>query len=250
MTEAKRSISRAVHTIFLGRCARSRRVVISWSVAGGVTLGGLLVGLAALGSPETAQGLLPLAPALFLVGALAGLMHGSVLAYMGRSEGVSGEDAVIAVAAGILLTIPALVVAWVAAAWVSLTSAALILHTFRTAALTLIGWVVGAAVCCWAAVEGWEALCTAVSRWPERRAGVVLLIGAAVGMAVLFNHHRPGVWGTDLRVTGIGALILALVSTIWLALPIIVVLLRYLHRRFASVWDGPAPSEKIVQPDL
>ena len=69
-------------------------------------------------------------------------------------------------------------------------------------------------------------------------------------LAVLFVHYRPGIWGTDLRVTGIGALILALVSTIWIALPIIVVLLHYLHRRSASVEDGPAATKKIVQPDL
>jgi hypothetical protein len=250
MTEAKRSISRAVHEAFLGTSARSRRVVISWAVAGGITTGGLLVGLTALGSPETAQGLLPLAPVLFLVGAVGGVIHGSVLAYLGRAEGVGGPAAAAAVASGILLSIPALVVAWVAAAWISLTPAVVTLHVWSTTVVTLIGWLVGTAACCWAAVEGWEAFCSAFARWPESRPGALLLVGAAAVLAALFVHNRPGIWGTDLRVTGIGALILALVSTIWIALPIIVVLLRYLHRRFASVWDGPAASEKIVQPDL
>jgi len=250
MSEAKRTISRAVQNAFLGSAARGRRVIISWAAAGGIGLGGLVVGLTAIGSPETAQGLLPLAPVLFLVGALAGLLHGTILAYLGRSEGVSGAAAASAAASGIVLSIPALVVAWVATAWISLTPAVLTMRAWSTTLVTGAGWIVGVAVCCWAAVEGWEALCSAVARWPERRLGMLLLIGAAVALSVVFVRFRPGVWGTGLRLTGIGAVILALVSTLWVTLPIIVVLLHYLHRRSTSVGDGPAATKKIVQPDL
>ena len=37
MSEAKRTISRAVQKAFLGSAARSRRVIVSWAAAGGIT---------------------------------------------------------------------------------------------------------------------------------------------------------------------------------------------------------------------
>lgn len=233
-----------------GGAARSVRVVVSWSVAGGIAAGGLLIGATALGTPEMAQALLPLTPVLFLVGAVGGALHGSVLAFLGRAEHLSAGTAAKAVVVGLALSLPALVIAWVATAWISLTAAVLALQTWSGAALAATGWVVGTTACCWALMEGWQAFRCACSRWPESRPGIVLL--AAIGAIVLavFLTFHPELWVTDVRVTGIGALILALVFTLWIALPVLVVLLHYLHRRFSSVWDGPKSTEHIVQSDL
>ena len=239
-------ISRTVREAFVGQAARSARVVISWTAAGGITAGGLLIGVAALGSPEMARGLLPLAPVLFLIGAAGGLVHGSILAYLGRPPAVGTAATIGAIGSGVLLSIPALAVAWVATAWISLTSAVVALHVWTTTFVALAGWIVGVAACCWAAVEGWEAFCTAFSRWPESRPGALLLVVVGALFAVLFVRYHPAIWLTDFRVTGVGALILALVATVWIALPIIVVLLHYLHRHFASVWDRPTSREKTV----
>lgn len=241
---------RVAREALCGEAARCAAVVVSWSAAGGITAGGLLVGFAALGSPEMAQALLPLTPALFLVGAAGGLVHGSVLAYVGRPPHTSRVEALRAIGTGVVLALPALVVAWVATAWISLTSAVLTLRTGATVALVVTGWAVGTAVCCWAALEGWRSFRCAFSRWPESRPGALLLVGVAVAFAMLFVGYHPEIWGTDVRVSGIGAVILALAATLWIALPIIVVLLHYLHRRFASMWDGPTATDRIVQSDL
>ena len=87
---------------------------------------GCLIGFSALGSPAMAQALLPLAPFLFLAGALGGVAHGAVLAYVGRPHGTSRRRP------GLLgrapAHVPALMVAWVATAWISLTSAVFALH--------------------------------------------------------------------------------------------------------------------------
>lgn len=242
----KSEVPRTLREVLLGPAGRSTRVVVSWVAAGGITAGGLLIGVAALGSAEMGHGLLPLAPVLFVVGAIGGLLHGSILAYVGRPQGVSTHATAVALVWGVVLSVPALTVAWVATAWISLTSAVMALHAWTTTLLALAGWAVGLAVCCWAAAEGWKAFLAAFSRWPESRPGALLLVLAGVAFAVVFVRYRPEIWMTDLRVTGIGALILALVATVWIALPVIVVLLHYLHRRFASVWDGPTSGEKTV----
>jgi hypothetical protein len=138
------------------------------------------------------------------------------------------------------------VIAWVVTAWISLTSAVIALHVWSSTVLAAAGWVAGVATCCWAAVEGWEAFCTAFCRWPESRPGAILLVVAAGLFAVFFVRFHPEIWLTGLRFSGVGALILALVATVWIALPVIVVLLHFLHRRFASVWDGSTRHETIV----
>lgn len=245
-TPRESGISRLIHEALVGHAARSTRVVVSWAVAGGIMAGGVLVGVAALGSPEAARILLPMSPVLFLIGAAGGLVHGSVLAYVGRPGRASTSQALAAILTGVLLAVPALAVAWVATAWISLTSVAAVLHVWSTTALAVAGWAAGAAACSWAAVEGWEAFCDAFCRWPESRPGALLLLAAAAVFAVLVVGFHPELWMTGFRVTGVGAMLLTLVATVWIALPIIVVLLHYLHRWFAAAWDGPASHEKIV----
>lgn len=233
-SDIRSAIRRSLH----GGEASCLRVVISWSAAGGITAGGLLVGAAALSSPAMAATLLPLAPFLFLAGALGGLAHGSVLAYLGRPDGVAPTTALAAVGTGILFAIPALAVAWVATAWISLTSAVLTLHALPTSIVTALGWALGLTICAWAVFEGWRASRNAFARWTESRPGALLVTGVGVVFAVWFVSYRPELWGTDIRVGGLGAILLAVAVTVWVAAPILVVGLHWVHRRFASTWDA------------
>lgn len=246
---SRSGFSRVARAALFGEAAQCARVVLSWTAAGGITAGGVLIGVAALGAPEMARSLLPLAPVLFVIGAAGGLLHGCILAFLGRPPDAAPGNVLTALAIAAVLSVPALVVAWVAAAWISLTFAALAIRTPSTILLVSVGWLVGAAVCYWAAVEGVRAFRCAFSRWPESRPGTLLLAGAGAIFATVFVGYQPQIWWTDVRVTGIGAVILALVATVWIALPVIVLLLHYLHRRFASVWDGPTAGDRIVQTD-
>jgi len=221
----------------LGEAASCGRIVVSWTTTGGVAAGGLLVGVTALGSPEEAQALLPLSPILFVLGAAAGLVHGSALAYVGRPLTTSGRAAVASILLSFVALIPALAVAWVAAAWISLTSAVLTLRGPTTATVTSVGWLVGMALGCWAAIEGWQGLERAFTRWPESRPGALLISAALAILALVFLMHRPPIGHTELHLTGFGAVILALAATIWIATPVVIVLLHYLHKWFAPAWD-------------
>lgn len=149
---------RSLRNNLLGKGAPCARLVVSWACSGGIVAGGVLVGAAALQSPENAQPLVSLAPALFIIGATGGMFLGALLAWAGRPDGVGFAAVRSAIACGVALSIPALAVSWVATAWISLTSAVLTLHATTTLAVTAVGWVVGLWVCMWAAWEGWQAL--------------------------------------------------------------------------------------------
>jgi len=67
-------------------------------------------------------------------------------------------------------------------------------------------------------------------RWPDLRiASIVISVVFAV-LATVFVTSHPQIWWTDVRVTGAGALILALGATIWIALPVVVAGLSLMHR--------------------
>lgn len=236
-TKPSQRFTGIVRAAFLGEAASCGRIVVSWTATGGVTAGGMLIGLTALASAEEAQVLLPLAPVLFLLGAVAGLLHGAVLAYVGRPLTVSGRAAVGRIFLSFLGVLPALVVGWVVAAWISLTGAVLAIRGASTIALTSIGWVAGLALCFWAASEGWHGVERAFTRWPESRPGAILISGSLAILALTFVLHRPPIGHTNLRLTGLGAVILAIVATIWIATPLVIVSLHYLHKWFAPVWD-------------
>ncbi len=225
---------------FKGAAAPCLRVVVSWTAAGGVAAAGLLLGLTALASPEEAQELLPLTPALFVLGAAAGLVHGAILAYVGRPREVEGRTALARVAIGVPVALLVSLPAWVAAAWISLTAAMLTLHAWRTVFVTALGWVAGMGICWWAAVEGWHALERAFARWPESRPGALLISGALAILALTLVLYRPPLGSSHVHLTGLGALLLAFVATLWIATPVVIVLLHFLHKWFAPAWDPPA----------
>jgi hypothetical protein len=107
-------------------------------------------------------------------------------------------------------------------------------------AATGIGWLVFLALGAWATVEGLEGLRGAMIRWPERRPGVPLVLTVFVTLLALFVWRRPEIWFTDLRVSALGAAFLALGATVWIALPVVVFVLHFLHqwRSGHSIWEG------------
>jgi hypothetical protein len=191
-----------------GACAR---VTLSWTVAGGVAAGGILV-----------SGL-----TLFLAGAVLGLAHGCVVAVIGRPGCLSRTGAFRRCLVGGVLAVPALALAWVVTAGISLTAA--LVHEFRASFLLLAAgaWIFGLALCGWAAREGVVVVRRAVQRWPESRVGSLLSFGLLVALSAIFVRNPPELLGTGLRVNSIGALLIALAVTLWVGLPLLVLLLHF-----------------------
>lgn len=219
------------------------RIALSWALAGGLSMEALLVIAAFLSGVPDAPSLPFTATLFFLVGAAGGFVHGVLVGIAGRSSEVCLADALRGVEAGAFWAIPALFVGWVAALWISWTSLAFALGTPSVVVMVVVGWIVAVAACLWALVEARTGLGYAMARWPERRPGVPLVILTFATLVVAFLWRRPEIWFTDLRVSAVGALVLAVGATVWIALPIEVFVLHFLHQwqSDSPVWDGGEP---------
>jgi hypothetical protein len=88
-------------------------------------------------------------------------------------------------------------------------------------ALTGAAWVAGAVLVTAAMVQGWKGVRNAYARWPERRLGTLLVAASFAALLMTFVADRPMLWGVQLRVTEVGAVLLALFATVWLAGPMV-----------------------------
>jgi hypothetical protein len=173
------------------------------------------------------------APVLFVVGATLGLLHGGALAVIGRPACLTRGTALRHAALAALLSIPLLGIGWLVTASIALTAA--LMTEMRASWLFFAagGWILGLSLCTWAAWEGWRAVKAAARRWPEGRWGRVgsaVLTLTLAATTVLFVRVRPSIVGTGMRVNELGAVALAVVATLWVALPTVWAALHLLHQ--------------------
>jgi hypothetical protein len=220
------------------------RVAVTWSVAGGLVVGGFLVAGMTLGGKLSGNALLMTAGALYVIGALLGFVHGAVLGFLGRPEHMTRREAAGQLALAALYAVPAVTVGFVAAGWIAMTVVALYLDRTLPLVGSAAGWLVGLVLVTGAARYGWRALANAYARWPERRLGTVLFAATFSALLILFLADRPELWGVRLRVTEVGAVLLAATSAFWVAGPLLTLglHLRRLIRGAGPISFGaPAP---------
>lgn len=166
------------------------RLVLSWTVAGGVAGGGILVGVLTIFGVLDPGVQLLVGDVLFLAGAAIGLFHGSLLAYVGRPVCLSRGAALRHVLLATVLAVPVLAIGWLVTASISLTAALRVQMHVSWLVFGVGGWFLGLGLCAWAALEGWRALKTAVRRWREGR------VRPALGL-LPHNHFQPHCGGGE-----------------------------------------------------
>jgi hypothetical protein len=205
-------------------------VAISWSLAGGMLLGGAAVVAMIVTNQMNGQMLLMASATLFALGAVLGLVHGVILGVAGRPEGTTPRQARAAMVHGLLYLVPALLLGWLVAGWVAAMPIALNGAHVVAAVISAFAWVGMAATVFFAGSAGWHALTLAYRRWPDRLPGTVMVGATLVALLVAFAIQRPTLWFTDIRLTMPGAVLLALGATFWFYGPIITVSLALLRR--------------------
>ncbi len=202
------------------------RVAVQATMAGGVALGGILVAAMTLAGRLSLHALFANATALFVVGAVLGGLHGVVLAWLGRPAGTPPRTAAGDLARALLYAVPGVAVAWLAAVWVAMTYVAF--YTGRPGALVgvAVGWGLAGGIVASASLNAWRALKNAWARWPERRAGTLVVAASFAALLMLFLADRPEIWGLRLRLTETGAVLLAAAVAIWVVGPAVTLALR------------------------
>jgi len=195
------------------------RVAVSWAMASGVLAGGVLLAVLTLTDRASAFGIVRTSTALFVGGSLFGFVHGAVLGWMGRDDGSSGADARVSIGFGLMYVIPGLGVSWVVASLISQTVVAQFTGNPFALAGVAAAWIGGGFICIWAAREGARALRYGYARWDDRLTGTSLVLVTFAALLALFLSDRPELWGTQLRVGPVGALLLAGFATAWISGP-------------------------------
>jgi len=205
-------------------------VAISWSLAGGMLLGGAAVVWMILTNRMSGHLLLLASASLFALGAVIGLVHGGILGVVGRPEGTSQRQALGAMVHGLLYLVPALLLGWLIAGWVAAMPIALSGDHIVAAVISALAWVGMGATVYFAGSTGLHALGLAYRRWPDRVPGTVMVGATLVALLVAFAIEPPTIWFTDVRLKMPGAVLLALGATFWFYGPIITLSLSVLRR--------------------
>jgi hypothetical protein len=211
------------------------RIIASWTAGGAIFFGGYVA--VAMGLANQGEIMMGYGGYLFLagIGAVAGFVHGSALAVLGRAPDTPAAASVRGIARGVFWALPLLVFALILSPIIALGSAAVAMRQPLLMGVAAVAAIAGAGICAWAAVEGWQALVRACDRWPEHRWGIPMVLVTLLVLLVAFVAQRPQIWWTDIQVTQIGAILLALGATLWLAIPVEYLALHLLHR-----WQGPS----------
>jgi hypothetical protein len=206
------------------------KVAVSWAVGGGILVGGVLVAAMTLAGQLSGFGLLLTATGLFAVGAALGFIHGAVLGWIGRPSTESRRAALASLGMGAVYAVPAVLLSWLVAGWIAMTSVAL--YTGKVAGLIGCGiaWLIGAALLVVATEQGWTALRRLYAGWSNARVGSLLVAALYGGLLAVFLAERPQLWGLSVTVTPVGAVLLATAATLWLAGPVVALSLSLLDR--------------------
>ena len=217
------------------------RVVVAFSMAGGMTLGGVFLASLTISGAMSSSGIFDIMLVACGVGMLLGLVHGAILAVLGRPADMASREALRTVGKGLIWLPPAAIVTVAASTWVSLSAVALQGGRMFAATAMVMGWIVAAAIFASTLVDGLTALRNAYERWPEHRIGSVLLVLIFILLTGRFLVTPPVLWGVDLALSRMGAFVLAVAGTVWVAAPILIVLLHSIHVRVVASGRDPIP---------
>ena len=205
-------------------------VAISWSLAGGMLLGGAVVVAMILTDRLSGHLLLMASATMFAIGAVLGMVHGVILGIVGRPEGTTPRQDWSAMVHGLLYLVPALLLGWLIAGWVAAMPIALNGGHVVAAVISAFAWVGMLLTVYFAGSTGLHALTLAYRRWPDRLPGTVMVGATLAALIVAFAVEPPTIWFTDIRLTMPGAILLALAATFWFYGPIITVSLSVLRK--------------------
>jgi hypothetical protein len=222
-------------------------LTISWSLAGGMLCGGAAVVLMILTGRLSGHLMLTASATLFALGALAGLVHGVALGILGRPGTMTVRQSIAAMAHGLLYLVPSLLLGWLVAGWVAAMPLAWTGKHFIAAAISALAWVAMIVTTYFAVSIGLRAAGLAFRRWPHRVAGSVLVGAVAATMVAAFVVQPPTIWFTHTRLTMPGALLLALLATIWFYGPVITVGLWLVQRIRPDLREANAPSTATLK---
>jgi len=222
-------------------------VVVSWTSAGSVLLGGVWPALRGM-TGDTLPGGWLISTGWFVLGALLGLLHGAVLGVIGRRHRKSVSDAWNAVGISAMYTLPAIAILWGVAGVVALTTSLWDPGNIARMVAVIASWGIVVAVTGGAVVQGTRALLSAFRRWPEWPVGTAATILAFVAVLSELLSPAPRVFWYPIRPLPEIAVVLSFVIAAWFVGPGVTLGLRqrrYLAEQPALGFSG-SPLHRLI----
>lgn len=205
-------------------------VAITWSLSCGLVAGGAGVAVMIAAERMSAHLMLTTSTLLFLMGALFGLAHGTVLGILGRPEGWSAGRAGGALLHGMLYLVPALLLGWLLAGWVAAMPIALLGRHYLAAGISLLAWIAMAAVVPSAVSRGIEAARLAYRRWDDGVLGTSLVGLVLAALVVVFLVDPPSIWFAGVTLSRTGGVLFAGFLAFWVYGPLITLAMHLAKR--------------------
>ena len=202
-------------------------------MAGGLVSGGFLVTATMLAGQEIGSAATQVAIFLWALGLGAGFAHGALLGYLARDRTRTRQAVFRDLARALLWVVPGAAISLILTVWISITAP--IVQGVRPGvfeAVVIFGtWIAGLIVLAWAVMEGVQGLMAIYRMWPDLRLASVSTSVLFALLLTAFLVEPPQIWFTNLRVTGVGAVALAFVAAIWIALPVVILVLAVIRIR-------------------
>lgn len=229
-----RHVTHVFGEVFLARPGAPARLLLSWTMAGGIAGGGVLIGAFALAGLVEPGAHLFAAQALFLVGAVGGLVHAAALGIVGRPDGLTIGGVCWRLAIASPFVIPAAALAGLITAGMMLSAALLTSWEVSWLVVALLSWAVGLALCAWAGIEGARAVRRFLSRWaPSFGAGSAMAVLTVGIVGALLFWRPPEVLSFDLQLAPFAAAVAGVCTACSVGLPL-VCSLHVVGRRLAQ----------------
>ena len=194
------------------------RTAIAGAVAGGILSGGFLLAALTVAGRMRSSDLMGLGTILYLAGAALGLLHGAVLGWLGRDEGVDGGGARRQIAVAVLYLPLPLACGWAVAGWIATVAGNVLFGNLLLLVGTGFGLAAGVFALGITLRYAALALRNAYGRWPERVTGSAVAAGAFVLLLVAFLA-LPAAAPGGVAPTTLGAVLAAGAITVWLVAP-------------------------------
>lgn len=197
---------------------------VAWALAGGVAAMLLVAALILTGRLHSMDMLL-LAGAVAGIASVFGAVHGGLLGLLGKAEAanwLSWRKTLFVVVS----TVAACCFSVAFGMWIGISTMAA-RSGYRGGIIALVvAAPIAVAILAWATVLGWHAMEIAYARWPEKRLGSRLVIGATAVLSLFMLLLRGAIPGTDIQLSAFGAIVLVAVAVVWIVSPAVILSLR------------------------
>jgi hypothetical protein len=209
------------------------QVAAAWAVAGGAAGGSLVAALLLAGRLHASDSVL-IAMLLASAGSALGLVHGAVVGYLGRHAGPDAELHKPSRLFGVACAVTGVVASIALSGWLALSAVLVRAGSLWGWPALLAGGATVLVAAAWATVLGWRSLDCAYHEWPRHTLGAALVGGSFLVICATLLLLRPALPGTRLQFSVAGFIMVSALATIWIAMPAIILALRWAPRDRAA----------------